>query len=96
MTTNPRSGGAPDDAAEEILAAACKALDKAHELLSFIVRYDGQCTPQFVARCREWVDWEYNPGTHRPRPCEHNWAKAVLDDSIWCTRCGIRHGTDCQ
>lgn len=91
-----RSGLTAADAQDEILAAACRALDKAHALLAFVVRYDGQCTPQFVAKCKDWVDGEYDPGTHRATPCQHNWAKAELDNSMYCTRCGVPASTDCQ
>ena len=80
---------APADPQDEILAAACLALDKAHSLLSFIVRYDGKCTPQFVEECKKWVNGEYDPGTHKPKPCSHVWKKAKLDNSIACTRCGV-------
>ena len=80
----------------DVYAAACNALDKAHSLLGFIVRYDGQCTPEFIARCRDWIDGEYDPGTHRAKPCSHNWAKAVLDNSMYCTRCAIPASTACQ
>jgi len=90
-----RSGLSADDAQDEIIAAMANALDKAHELLSFVVRYDGKCTPQFVTKCKDWVEGEYDPGTHRAA-CAHNWAKALLDNSIWCTRCGIKASTDCQ
>jgi hypothetical protein len=84
------------DAQEEILAAACNVLDKAHEMLSFIVRHNGKCTPEFVASCAAWVDGEYDPGERRPRTCEHVWKKAVLDGSVWCTRCNVRSAVDCQ
>lgn len=75
---------------DEILAAACRALDKAHDLLGFVVRHDGKCTPEFVASCAAWVDGEYDPGERRPKPCKHKWVKAALDDSIGCSRCGVR------
>jgi hypothetical protein len=91
-----RSGGDAADADEEILAAACKALDKAHALLSFIVRYDGKCTPEFVAACSEWVDGEYDPGERQPKKCPHNWAKTVLDNTMYCTRCGVERSVGCQ
>lgn len=91
-----RSGLFAADPQDEIIAAMAKALDKAHDLLSSIVTNDGRCTPQIVDKCQEWLEGEYDPGTHRARPCEHNWAKAVLDGSIWCTRCDIRASTDCQ
>jgi hypothetical protein len=91
-----RSGLTPADAQDEILAAACLALDKAHDLLSFLIRYDGQVTPQYVERVKAWVDGEYDPGTHRAKPCKHNWAKVVLGGEIMCTRCGIQASTDVQ
>lgn len=75
---------------DEILAAACTALDKAHCLLDFIVRHDGKCTSTlFIAACKDWIDGEYDPGERKPKPCRHNWAKAAIDNSIGCTRCGI-------
>jgi hypothetical protein len=80
------------DPQDEILAAACRALDKAHSLLSFVVRYDGQCTPEFVTACRAWVDGEYDPGERRPTPCQHIPRKAVLDGSIGCLLCGVDMG----
>jgi len=85
-----------DSVNDEIIEACCKALDKAHSLLSFIVRYDGKCTPQFVEACRVWVDGEYDPGERQPKRCAHNWVKAALDNSMWCSRCGIKHSTDRQ
>lgn len=97
MDENPRGGGKAADAQDEIIAACCKALDKAHSLLDVIVRYDGQVqTPQFVKACKDWVDGEYDPGTHRAKPCVHNWAKAKLDNSMYCTRCGIAMDQDCH
>lgn len=93
--TSDRSGLKAADAQDEILAAAMKALDKAHGLLSRVVFYDGQVPPAIVDLCKQWVDGEYEPG-EMPRPCQHNWAKAVLDNSIACTRCGIAASTDCQ
>jgi hypothetical protein len=91
-----RSGLTAEDSQDEILVAACMALDKAHDLLSFVVRYEGTLTPQFVEKCKAWVDGEYDPGTQRAKPCAHNWAKTVLDGSIWCTRCGIKASTEAQ
>ena len=92
-----RSGGDAADVQEEILAAACNALDKAHDLLSFIVRYDGKAiTPRFVERCRLWVDGEYDPGERKARPCKHNWVKAVLDSSMMCSRCGVERSVGSQ
>ena len=81
------------DPQDEILAAACLALDKAHSLLSFVVRYEGQCTPQFVEACKKWVEGEYDPGTHRPRVCDHVPMKAVTDNSVSCIRCGLFLGS---
>ena len=91
-----QSDGDAEDAQEEILAAACNALDKAHALIGFIVRYDGQCTPQFIAKCKDWIDGEYDPGARAPKPCAHNWAKAVLDNTMRCTRCGTRRSVCSQ
>lgn len=91
-----RSGGIPADAQDEILQACCNALDKARLLLDFIVRYEGQVTPQFLAKCKEWVDGEYDPGERSSKPCPHNWVKASLDNSMWCSRCGIERSTGCQ
>lgn len=96
MAKGDRSGLTAADAQEEILAAACLALDKAHDLLSFLIRYDGMTTPEYLARVRDWVEGEYDPGTHRAKPCEHNWAKVVLSGAIVCTRCQIRASTDVQ
>lgn len=93
---NDRSDGAADDAQDEILQAACNALDKAHRLLDCIVRYDGKVTPELVARCREWVEDEYDPGERVPKPCKHNWTKAALDNSMWCSRCGTERSAGCQ
>lgn len=91
-----RSGGTAADVQDEILAACRNALDKAYDLLSFVVRYDGKCTPEFVAACREWVDGEYDPGERQPKACKHNWAKTVLDNSMYCTRCGVERSVGCQ
>lgn len=84
------------DPQDEILAAACLALDKAHSLLSFIVRYEGQCTPEFVAACKAWVEGEYDPGTHKAKPCSHVWRKTALDNSIYCNRCRVSFESECQ
>ena len=95
--SNPRSGGKAADPQDEIIAACCKALDKAHSLLSVIAKYDGTVqTPQFVKACKDWVDGEYDPGTHTARPCAHNWCKAKLDNSMYCSRCGIPMDQDCH
>lgn len=40
-----REGGDAADAQEEMLSADCNALDKAHDLLSFLIRYNGTVTP---------------------------------------------------
>ena len=80
------------DPQDEILAAACKALDKAHDLLSFVVRYNGKTTPEFVAACREWVDGEYDPGGREPAKCKHVPMKSALDNSVGCIRCGVLMG----
>ena len=93
---NPRSGGRAADPQDEILQAACNALDKAHSLLCFVVRYDGKVTAEFVAACKAWIDGEYDPGSRTPKRCPHNWVKAAIDESMWCSRCGTRHETDCQ
>ena len=79
---------------DEILAAACNALDKAHALLGFVVRHGGKCTPEFMDACQAWLDGEYDPGTRQPKTCDHNFVNAVLDDSIGCTRCGLTLGDD--
>lgn len=94
---NSRSGGRAADAQDEIIAAACKALDKAHSLLGVIARYDGKVqTPEFVAACKAWVDGEYDPGERGAKPCVHNWVKAKLDNSMGCSRCGISMDQDCH
>ena len=41
---------------------------------------------------REWIDGEYDPGTHRPRTCDHVPMKAATDDSVSCIRCGLLLG----
>jgi len=74
---------------DEILAAACAALDKAHALLSDVVRLNGVMPPAHVALCREWVDGEYDPGTHRPKACEHVPMQSATDNSVNCIRCGL-------
>lgn len=79
----------PIDTNDEILAAACAALDKAHALLSDVVRLNGSMPPAHVALCREWVDGEYDPGTHRPRQCNHVPMKSSTDNSVSCIRCGL-------
>jgi len=91
-----RSGGDAENAQDEILAAACNALDKAHDLLSFIVRYEGKVTPRYLERVKDWVGGEYDPGTRRPKQCRHNWAKTALDNSMYCTRCGVPRSVGCQ
>lgn len=78
---------------DEILAAACAALDKAHALLSDVVRLNGQMPPAHVEFCRGWVDGEYDPGTHMARPCKHVPMRAALDGSMSCIRCGMTLGT---
>jgi hypothetical protein len=95
-TVADRTGGDAADVQEEILAAACNALDKAHDLLSLIVRYEGKCTPPFVERCKEWVDGEYDPGTRQAKRCKHNWAKTALASDMYCTRCGVPRSVGCQ
>lgn len=91
-----RTGGAAADAQEEIIAACRMALDRAHFLLGYIVRYDGKCTPQFVDLCREWVEKAYDPDKRQPRRCEHSWAKVVLGNEMLCTRCGVQRSVGCQ
>jgi hypothetical protein len=91
-----RIGGTAADVQDEILKAACVALDKAYYLLDYVVKYDGKCTPEFVAACREWVDGEYDPGERQPKACQHNWAKTVLDNTMYCTRCGVERSVGCQ
>lgn len=78
---------------DEEIATLCAALDKAHALLSDVVRLNGAMPPAHVALCREWVDGEYDPGTHRARECEHVPMKAALDNSVSCIRCGIFLGS---
>lgn len=78
---------APHD--DEMLAAACAALAKAHVLLSDVVSLNSQMPPRHVALCREWIDGEHDPGTHRARPCEHGPMTAPLDGSVACIRCGV-------
>jgi hypothetical protein len=77
------------DGEDEMLAAACAALDKAHALLSDVVRLDGQMPPAHVNLCKEWVDGEYDPGTNRPRACEHVPMRSATDNSVNCIRCGL-------
>lgn len=91
-----RKGGDAADVQEEILAAACNALDKAHDLLSFLIRYDGKVTPAYMDRVKDWVDGEYDPGTRRPKRCRHNWAKCALTPDMYCTRCGVPRAVGCQ
>jgi len=95
-TTPARSGGSAADAQDEIIQACCSALDKAWRLLDFIVRYEGRVTPEFLAQCKEWIDGEYDPGARSARPCQHNWVKARLDNSMWCSRCGAERSEGCQ
>ena len=92
-----REGGAAADAQDEILAAACLALDKAHALLSVVAKYE-TLTPQIVARAREWVEGEYDPGTRKPKRCRHNWAKYALkvEHGMYCTRCGVPRSAGVQ
>lgn len=76
-----------DQSSEEI-AALCAALDKAHGLLAFVVRYDGKTTPEFVKACQDWLEGEYSP--HQgAKPCDHLPKKAALDSSISCILCGV-------
>jgi hypothetical protein len=91
-----RSGDDAADVQEEILAAACNALDKAHDLLSFLIRYDGKVTPAYMDRVKEWVYGEYDPGTRQAKRCKHNWAKTKLDNTMYCTRCGVPRSVGCQ
>lgn len=98
MSKHDRSGGDAADVQDEILAAACAALDKAHDLLSFLIRYDGQVTPAYMERVKDWVDGEYDPGERKPKRCRHNWAKCALPDEhgMYCTRCGIPRSVGVQ
>lgn len=92
-----REGGDAADAQEEILAACCNALDKAHYILAAVAKYE-ILTPQMIAKAKEWVDGEYDPGTRQPRRCRHNWAKYALksENGMYCTRCGIPRSVGCQ
>lgn len=51
---------------DEILAAACNALDKAHGLLSSVMRYEAggaiELPPLLAADIQAWIDGEYDPG----------------------------------
>lgn len=76
---------------DEEVATLCAALDKAHELLAFVVRYEGKTTPEFVKACADWVEGEYSPCGHA-KPCEHIWKKAALDSSVHCMLCGVSGG----
>ena len=69
----------------------CEALDKAHELLAFVVRYEGKTTPQFVKACQDWIEGEYSPDAGA-KPCNHIWKKAALDSSMHCILCGVFGG----
>lgn len=105
MDTPKEDGGATSpaerqlvlDPQDEIIAACCRALNKAHSLLDVIARYEGKVqTPEFVAACKAWVEDEFDPGTQTARPCVHNWRKALLDNSMHCTRCGITMSQECH
>lgn len=76
---------------DEEIRALCGALDKAHELLAFVVRYEGKTTPEFVRQCQAWVEDEYSPSTHA-KPCDHIWKQAALDSSMSCILCGLPGG----
>lgn len=92
MDLQKREGGEAEDATEEILAAACLALDKAHELLSVLVRYGAEgVTPKYLERVKGWVDGEYDPGAKRPKRCRHNWMPYGLNEGngMMCSRCGV-------
>ncbi len=97
MAKHDREGGEAADVQEEILAAACLALDKAHELLSVIVRYE-TVTPCLIARAKDWVNGDYDPGTKTPKRCRHNWARYALksEPGMYCTRCGVPRSVGCQ
>lgn len=84
------------DPNEEALAACCNALDKAHALLSFIVRYEGQTTTEFVSLCRDWIEGEYDPGERSAASCEHEWLKAALDNTLLCKNCGVQRTVGSQ
>lgn len=76
---------------DDEIAALCKCLDAAHELLEFIVRYDGVTTPEFVQKCCDWIEGEYSP--HQgAEPCNHLWKKAAIDSSMHCVLCGLSGG----
>ena len=96
MAVSNREGGDAADVQEEILAAVCSALDKAHDLLSFLIRYEGKVTPAYMERVKDWVDGEYDPGTRKPNRCRHNWAKCALTTDMYCTRCGIPRSVGVQ
>ena len=91
-----REGGEAADVQDEILAAACNALDKAHDLLSFLIRYDGKVTPAYMERVKDWVDGEFDPGARKPKRCRHNWSKCALTPNMYCTRCGVPRAVGCQ
>lgn len=76
---------------DEEIRALCAALEKAHELLAFVVRYEGKTTPEFVAACQAWVEDEYSPSTHA-KPCDHIPKRAALDSSVSCILCGLPMG----
>lgn len=82
------------DPQEEVLAACCNALDKAHSLLSDVVLLsaDGPLPPQLIGLCRDWVEDEYNPGERRARPCKHVPMQNALDSGVSCIRCGVDMG----
>lgn len=73
---------------DEEIAVLCNALEKAHDLLAFVVRYEGKTTPEFVAACSDWVAGEYSPCGHA-KPCDHIWRQAALDTSVACILCGL-------
>lgn len=79
------------DPQDEIIAACCLALDKAHGLLSTVAKYE-MVTPELVAACRDWIDGEYNPGTQQAKKCEHRPMTAALDNTVHCIYCGIQLG----
>lgn len=76
---------------DEEVATLCLALNKAHDLLAFVVRYEGKTTPEFVKKCQDWVEGEYSPCTGA-KPCDHIPKKAALDSSVSCILCGLPMG----
>lgn len=78
---------------DEEIAVLVALLEQAHDLLRFVVRYDGKTTPEFVARCREFVEDEFSGHEQDPKTCAHVPMKAALDDSVHCIRCCAHLGS---